>query len=552
MDRGPDETIRVAEEFERLDALRVLPPNCDIAVYAGAKSPAGGLLALWKEWLSLAPKSSRSRAARIHSGLLAAVENGAELTFAIPGRDPVVCERWLGHRAYWWPRGVIEGPRVGIVGSRLKRDLESRKPILQALRLSMTAIDSECEQVVTSAGTSLYDYVAQCGLAFGISVLRVAAPSEHVSSKSWLDQLVQTSDPASEYRLLLSPEVSQSRSVSPSCSGATASSLTQLPLRDRALALMGSRLFVLTLRQGGNWWELLNLGFADQLWAAGSVRAVVGPGLCAEDVASELQNHGVVPWYLSSGVEHKSAPDRDASSKQIVGEFASAALPESDRALAEEALIEELMRSEATSEWLIHWTRAPRGEWAGESQNDYLNGAVLGDASHSRTAFGTLKRLVAERVIRTTSGNTRVSVDVVCLSATPLLNLVAKRIFRQHRGRWDFEHYGIGVRRKSVSALGGRPVIYGDDSVWQSLPQGEQPWFQPRQSRPAKTSIDWTIESEWRLTSELNFDRLSVDDVFVFCATEDEAAELRSTCDWRVVSVETLNARSQGSDDIGN
>lgn len=550
MDRGPDETIRVAEEFERLDALRVLPPKCDIAVYTAAKSPADGLLSVWKEWLSLAPKTSRSRAARIHSGLVAAVENGAELTFAIPGRDPVDCERWLGHRVYWWPRGVIDGPRVGIVGSRLKRDVETRKPVFQALRLSMTAIDSECEQVVTSAGTSLYDYVAQCGLAFGISVLRVSSPGDRVSSKSWLDQLAQPSDPASEYQLLLSPEVSQFRGVSSSRSDATMSSLPQLPLRDRALALMSSRLFVMTLRQGGNWWELLKLGFADKLWAAGSVRAVVGPALCEEDVVLELQNLGVVSWYLSSGGEHKSASDRDASSKQIVGEFVLAALPESDRVVAEEALIEELLQHEQTSGWLIHWTRAPRGQWAGESHSDYLNEAVLSDASHSRTAFGTLQRLIDERVIRTTSGNTRGAVDVVCLSATPLLDLVAKRVFRRHRGRWDFEHYGIGVRRKSVSALGGRPVIYGDDSVWQSLPQAEQPWFQPRQSRPAKTSIDWTVESEWRLTSELRLDRLVADDVFVFCSTEDEAAELRSACDWRVVSVETLKARSQGSDDI--
>jgi hypothetical protein len=549
MDRGPGETIRVTEEFERLDALGVLPPKCDVAVYADAKSPADGLLALWKEWLRLAPKTSRSRAARIHCGLAAAVADGAELTFQIPGRDRDVCERWLGDRVYWWPRGVIEGPRVGIVGSRLKRDSESRKPILKALRLSMTAIDSQREQVVTSAGTSLCDYVAQCGLAFGTSVLRVSAPGEQVSSKSWLDQIVRPSDPAFEYQLFLSPEVSQSRSVSSSNTVAVVNPLNRLPLRDRTLALMSSRLFVLTLRQGGNWWELLNLGFADQLWAAGTVRSVVGPGLCAEDVVSELQNHEVVPWYLSSDADHKPAADRNTRTERVA-EDNSAALPVTDRAMAEDALIEELIRSEATSEWLLHWTRAPRGEWAGESQDDYLMDVVLSDASHLRTALGTLQRIVAERVIRTTSGNTRVSADVVCLSATPLVKLVAQRTFRQHRGRWDFEHYGIGVRRASVCALGGRPVIYGDESVWQSLPQGEQPWFQPRQSRSTRTSIDWTIESEWRLTSELSLDRLSADDVFVFCSTEDEAEELRSTCEWRVVAVETLNARSQRSDDI--
>ena len=549
MDRGPDTTILAAEEFERFDALGILPPKCDVAVYAGARSPIDGLLALWKEWLRRAPKTSRSRAARIHSGLVAAVSNGAELTFAIPGRDRDVCERWLGRRVYWWPRGVIEGPRVGIVGSRLLRDPDARKPILRALRLSMTAIDSASEHVVASAGTSLYDYVAQCAPAFGISMLRVSASADPLSSKSWLDKLLQPTDSTAEYQLLLSPDVSQPGSVGPSRPDATATSLNQLPVRDRVLALMSRRLFVLTLRRGGNWWELLNLGFADRLWEAGSVRAVVGPGLCAEDAVSELQDHGVVPWYLLSDAELESPADRDTIAERLI-EDTFAATSANGRALAEVALVEELLRSETTSEWLIHWTRAPQGEWAGESRDEYLNDAVLNASSRVRTGLATLQRIVAERVIRATSGNTRAAVDVVCLSEVPLLKLVAQRTFRQHRGRWDFEHYGIGVRLKSIRALGGRPVIYGDDNVWQSLPQGEQPWFQLRQSQTASTSIDWTIENEWRLISELKLDHLPSEDVFVFCATEDEAAELRPTCAWRVVSVEILNARSQCSDDV--
>jgi len=549
MKREPDETIRATDEFELLDALGVLPPKCDIAAYVEARSPAHGLLTLWKEWLRLAPEPSRSRAARTCSGLAVAVADGAELTFNIPGRDRNVCERWLGHRVYWWPRGVIDGARVGIVGSRLQRDPESKKSILQALRLSMTSINYESEQVVASAGTSLCEYVAQCSQVLGIPLLRVFAPSEHVSPKSWLEQIVQPSDPSREYQLLLSPEISQSKCCVPSKVAAAATSFNHLPLRDRILALLSSRLFVLTLRQGGNWWGLLTLGITDRLWEVGSVRAVVGARLCVGDVVAELQNHGVVPWYLSSTDEHTLSADRDTNAGRIV-EDSSAALSTNDRAMAEVVLINELLRSEPTPDWLIHWTRSPLAEWAGESRNDYLNDAVLGDASHLRTAFATLQRIVVERLIRATSCNTRTSVDVVCLSETPLVNLVAQRIFRKHRGRWDFEHYGIGVRCKSIRALGGRPVIYGDDKVWQSLPQGEQPWFQPRQSRATKTSIDWTIENEWRLTSKLSLDRLSADDVFVFCATEGEAAELRSTCEWRVVSVETLDARSERSDDI--
>ena len=83
MKSGPDETILATDEFALLDALGVLPPKCEIVTYVAARSPAHGLLTLWKEWLRLAPKHLRSRAARTCSGLTVAVADGAELTFNI-------------------------------------------------------------------------------------------------------------------------------------------------------------------------------------------------------------------------------------------------------------------------------------------------------------------------------------------------------------------------------------------------------------------------------------------------------------------------------------
>jgi hypothetical protein len=541
MNRGPDTTFSPAEEFERLDALGILPPASDIDTYSSADSQTKGLLALWQEWLRQAPKNRRSRAAGIHSGLLAAVENGAELTFTIPGRDRLVCESWLGQRAYWWPRGVSVSRRVGIVGSRLKRDPDLQAPVLRALRLSMTAIDNSSEHVVASAGTSLYDYVERCATTFDVPLLRVSTRPDQGSSKLWLDELIQTQGSTSDFGLLLSPDVSPSGSVASPSTDSVVAALEQLPIRDRVLALMSDRLFVLTLRRNGNWWKLLQHGLPNGLWDAGAVRAVVGQGLCSEDVTSELQDRGAVPWYL---VADEDLIRRQHSSGPSASENRHGPSVVSDQKAAEDALLAELVAAESTSEWLLHWTRAPRKEWVGESRDDHLSSSVLSGASVVRTAFGTLQRIVDEGVIRATSGNTRATADVVCLSEIPLVTLLTKRVFRSHRGRWDFEHYGIGVRKQRVWSLGGRPVIYGDESVWQSLPEGERPWFQLKQSHTGNTHIDWTVENEWRLTSGLNLDDLPADDVFLFCRTEDEAEILRAVCDWRVVCVETLESRS--------
>ena len=106
MKTGPESADQKTEEFRRLGELQLLPPVCEVSTYACAESSVAGLLGVWKEWLRQAPSNRRSRAARIHSGLLAVVENGAELTFEIPGRVRPMCERWLGQRAYWWPSGI--------------------------------------------------------------------------------------------------------------------------------------------------------------------------------------------------------------------------------------------------------------------------------------------------------------------------------------------------------------------------------------------------------------------------------------------------------------
>ncbi|MFT5323186.1 MAG: hypothetical protein ACI8P0_001033 [Planctomycetaceae bacterium] len=543
MNRGPDTTFSPAEEFERLDALGILPPASDLATYSSAESAAKGLLAVWQKWLRQAPKNRRSRAAGIHSGLFAAVENGAELTFTVPGRDRLVCESWLGQRAYWWPRGAPCSRRVGIVGSRLKRDPTLQAPVLRALRLSMTAIDKSSEQVVASAGTSLYDYVEQCATTFDVPLLRVSTPPDQGSSKLWLDELIRNPGPMCDFELSLSPSVSPTGSAASPSADSVLATLEQLPIRDRILALMSDRLFVLTLRRRGNWWKLLQLGFQNGLWDVGAVRAVVGQGLCSEDVASELQDREAVSWYLVADDCLTRNRDQQLSREQSKSDL-RVSVASSERQAAEDALITELVAAEPTSEWLLHWTRAPRNEWPGESGDDHLSSSVLSEEEVVRTAFGTLQRIVDEGVVRATSGNTRATVDVVCLADVPLVTLLAKRVFRSHRGRWDFEHYGIGVRKQRVWSLGGRPVIYGDESVWQTLPEGERPWFQLQQSQSDSNPIDWTVENEWRLTSELKLGNVPADDVFVFCRTEDEAEMLRAAYDWRVVSVETLRSRS--------
>lgn len=547
MDGRPVNSLTRDEEFGCLVGIGALPPSADPARYATSESPVAGLLDAWKAWLRTAPKSRRERVARIYSSLRAAQLTGAELTFNLPGCDDLLSRKWVGRRVCWWPQGLVDTRCVGLVSSRLHRDSGRNARVLQALRLSLTAVDAVSERLLASSGTSLCEYIDQCGSLFELPVLNVSVSREHRSATPWVDELVRISDSVARPDLLISPPVALPPVAlrSGDTAGPTAersSVLKDVPVRDLVIALLSQRLFILKIRRSGNWWKILRAGFDDGLWQPGSVRVVVGQGLCADDLVGELQGLGAVGWHLMADRESRSA------SLPEMQERIAESLPESESAASaelspdERSLMTELLQRGAQSDWLVHWTRSPISEWAGERHDEYLNSVVLGDGVEDRTAFGTLTRIVREGLIRATPGNTRTSTDVVCLSAVPFTQLLTQRVFRQHRGRWDCEHYGIGVRWQFVRARGGRPVIYGNEETWQSLPVGERPWFQPDKTSTAAEPVDWRSENEWRMTGDLDLSSARRADVFVYCATSQEAVRLRSICNWRVVPVDQLMA----------
>lgn len=545
MDGRPDNALTRDEEFESLVAAGALPPSADRAHYSACDSPVAGLLEAWKDWLRTAPRSRWQRAARIHGSLRAAQLAGAELTFTIPGCDDLLASKWIGRRVCWWPRGSMDTSCVGIVSSRLYRDSGRNARVLQALRLSLTAVDPVSECLLASSDTSLCEYINQCGSLFELPVLNVSVSRQQRSATPWVDELVRVSDAAVRPDLLISPRVAlPSGEVTRSaaeCSGG----LNDVPVRDLVIALMGQRLFLLKIHRNGNWWKILRAGFDEGLWQPGSVRVVAGQGLSTDDVLADLQGLGAVAWHLTTDPKSCAVPVPEIP-EPTESPLESESVGSAELSADEKSLMTELLQETAQSDWLIHWTRPPMSEWAGERHDDYLKSLVLSDGEENRTAFGTLLRIVQERLIRATPGNNRTSKDVVCLTAVPFRQLLTQRVFRRHRGRWDFEHYGIGIRRPFVSARGGRPVIYGDEETWQSLPAGERPWFQPEQTSSADDSIDWRQENEWRLTDDLDLSTARLEDVFVYCATSLEAVRLRLICDWRVVPVDRL--MSMGSE----
>jgi hypothetical protein len=187
--------------------------------------------------------------------------------------------------------------------------------------------------------------------------------------------------------------------------------------------------------------------------------------------------------------------------------------------------------------FLTHWTRECPGPWPDESEESYLDDLIFDADRVNRSAEAALQRIVRKQRIVATTRAIRGDTPMVSFTAVPLARLPELRVFRPHRGRWDFELYGICIRQSWIQARGGRPVCYGDEEDWDALPESERPYFQLRESGGARGRpvIDWTLEREWRLRGDVCLADLDAQDAVLFVPSQGEAERLATISRWPVV-----------------
>ncbi len=117
------------------------------------------------------------------------------------------------------------------------------------------------------------------------------------------------------------------------------------------------------------------------------------------------------------------------------------------------------------NEWLLHWTRAATGPWPGETSEEFLDALILQTETADHSAVTTLLRILSEGILRASAEGIRGSFPVVAFTGVPLQEFRKRRVFRKHRHRFDFEPWGIAIRRNSLVSLGIRPVIYGTKKI---------------------------------------------------------------------------------------
>jgi hypothetical protein len=365
---------------------------------------------------------------------------------------------------------------VAVVMSRLRRLVVPGEPWLSGLRGTLRKIAVEQSNLIVADGTAGTDFVRHFALRLNVDCRVINVSNDGHSSGD------------------------------------------EIPLRDRALINAADLVYVLQLRLEGNLHRLLKERIEQH---RGGVVLVDLPGLQPDSVKGELLKAGVEFWRPTAEecrpIDSVSSPDeeRDNDCHSI------------------QPRVYEIVPFPCAEVWefLAHTTRSRPGPWPDESFEQYADSLAESRPDVDHSTLSTLRRIVVQKRLIPSGKTIRGGCPTVSFTACPLENLPALHRYRTHRVRWDFEPYGLCIRRSWLESRGVRPVRYGDEALWQSLTEDERPFFQ---LAVGESGIDWTIEQEWRAVGDISLRDLTSDDVILFVPDFESAKSLASVTNWPI------------------
>ena len=475
---------------------------------------------------------------------------GAVVTLGLPWLSAQCSLRWLGSRLFYWPQGIPARHRVAIVSSRLRQRLDEESWWFDLLRTAVLRTDPTTDVLCAVAGTASHRFVRRAADLFGRSLLdfRVDPREQSVGDDEIAEWLMTSAgginlDPASaiaEADLVAEPPITENYTrgkywpvcVSPPIaipsvlsdsdeSAASTLALFSQPIADRILFAVSDRLQVLRARPAGVIYSLLNLHVQDaerrkSLLMIASDSTGQLPSISSEPTGC------VVPWLLKSRIREPELPINRKRATTSDTDLRTIEVPVSfDSPLSQ------------PDDWLLHWTRSTVGPWPDQDVQEFDDELILGCQSSDRSSLATLLRIVTEGRLWASSETIRGGIRVVSFTEVPLHEFRSRRTYRRHRRRYDFEPWGIAIRRDILAAAGARAVEYGDEETWETLPDAERPFFQN-----IGAGDGWTKdEREWRITDHVHLHELPVSAVAVFVDSAAAREILQMETQWQVLVV---------------
>lgn len=466
-----------------------------------------------------------------------------------------VVERWVGHRFYFSHVRRLQ-PSIkycSIACSRVGRGGSQLPQWPSLLDWALRMIRRDQLTLLAIPETTLYDpTVAYAAIAqLPLIQLRLPPakfdrqPGDHASSATirWLVDRLSSSAagaPASDWhnRLEVSPQCSPVISIE--------SDINSYPLQDRFALALADRVFVLSVRRNGKLFGLIQRRLSDPSFSPGSLFVACPDGSTAADSGHRtvddsradrrnenqqnnrhhirwLMDQGAVGWLVLSPPQPIEIPWQSSCTKRPGGLATHQICVPADR----------LWESDQESwEYLAHCTRGWRGALPQESEISYLLRLWHQGNTPSGHPLLTLIKILDDGYLRGTTWLTRGRDASVSLTAVPLKELLSRRSFRSHLGRWDWEPYGLLFRRQHLTQA--RPVTYAPASEYQQLNPTDQAYFQPSDSK-----YDWSAEKEWRVLGDINLRCLPPSAVTAFVRSRREAIQLARVSPFSVIWTES-------------
>ena len=376
------------------------------------------------------------------------------------------------------------GRSVAIVMSRLRRLVIPDEPWLQGLRGVLRRVAADDGTLVLAEGTAGFEFLRFSAARLGIPC-RILPPPADIGV-----------------------------------------SATAFSVPDRLLIQEVDRVYALGLRPQGNIHRLLQERLKRQ---QGGIVLVDLPGLQPQQVRVQLEEAGAEIWQPTAW---ECRPFSVGGTCEVAAAHNPATqIPATQIPAQVNAGIYLIAPFPATEGWefLTHTTRACPGPWPDQSFEDYAADLLESRPEADHSPLGALRRIVLQQKLIASGRTIRGGERVVSLTACPLGDLPSLHRFRPHRVRWDFEPFGLCLRREWLLKQGVRPVLYGDDSDWESLAAVDRPFFQ---RAIGASGIDWRVEQEWRVPGDLSLSALSAADVILFVPDFESAKSLAEVTSW--------------------
>ncbi len=160
-------------------------------------------------------------------------------------------------------------------------------------------------------------------------------------------------------------------------------------------------------------------------------------------------------------------------------------------------------------DYITHWTRTHHGPWPGQTKRDFYKQLIKSENIYPNSAFNVLTNIAEEGMVRASSKKIRDGLEVVGFTESTPREVLSQMRWLPKKVNWNFEPYGIAIRKRAASEIGIKPVIYGYPDDYELLPDPDKPYFQSRGQR----DIDWSTEREWRHIGDLDLSKIPREDL---------------------------------------